>query len=198
MEVAGSNPAWPTSDFMDREEAVNLIKENITKENLFKHMLAVESIMKETAEFLKEDKEKWGLLGLLHDIDFEKINDDPKKHTIIAEDILKDKVDEEIIKAIKSHNFENTEVNPESKMELALIASDAISGLVIAAALMMPSKKLADVKVKSISKKFKQKDFARNCKRENILYCEKIDIPREKFFEISLKGLQKVSNELDL
>jgi predicted hydrolase (HD superfamily) len=74
----------------------------------------------------------------------------------------------------------------------------AISGLIIAAALIMPSKKLADVRVESISNKFKQKDFARNCNREHILYCEKIDIPKEKFFEISLTALQKISNELGL
>jgi len=117
---------------------------------------------------------------------------------LLAEDILKDKVDEEIIRAIKSHNFEHTKVNPESKMEYTLIAADAISGLIIAAALIVPSKKLADVKVKSIKKKFKQKDFARNCNRENILYCEKIDIPREKFFEISLKALQSISDDLGL
>jgi predicted hydrolase (HD superfamily) len=83
-------------------------------------------------------------------------------------------------------------------MELGLIAADAISGLLIAAALMMPSKKLADVKVETISKKFKQKDFARNCNRDLILFCEQIGIPREKFFELSLRALQKVSNELGL
>jgi len=182
---------------MNREDAIKMVKENISKENLFKHMLAVEAIMRETAEHLGEDKEKWGLVELLHDIDFEKIKDH-KEHGIISGDILKDKVDDEIIRAIKSHNFENTNINPESKMEMTLIAADAISGLVIAAALIIPSKKLEDVKLESIGKKFKQKDFARNCDREKILYCEKIGINREKFFEISLKALQKISNELGL
>lgn len=183
---------------MNREQAIGLIKENVTKTNLFKHMLAVEAIMKGIAEYLGEDKEKWGLIGLLHDIDFEKIENDPKKHGILAEEILKDKVDEEIIRAIKSHNFENTNVQPESKMEKALIAADAISGLIIAAALIIPSKKLADVKPESIGKRFKEKDFARNCNRNLILYCEQIEIPREKFFEISLKALQSISDELGL
>ncbi len=183
---------------MNREEALKLVKENVSKGNLVKHMLAVEAIMKGVAEYLEEDKEKWDLVGLLHDIDFGKTENDPEKHALLAEDILKDKVDEEIIRAIKSHNFEHTKVNPENKMEYTLIAADAISGLIIAAALIIPTKKLADVKVKSIKKKFKQKDFARNCNRENILYCEKIDIPREKFFEISLKALQDISDELGL
>jgi putative nucleotidyltransferase with HDIG domain len=183
---------------MKREEAIELVKENIKRENLLKHVLAVEAIMKGVAEYLNEDSEKWGLVGLLHDIDFEKTINDPKNHGIFAGEILRGKVNEEIIRAIKSHNFENTKVEPITKMENALIAADAISGLVVACALVMPSKKLNDVSIETIKKKFKQKDFARNCNRDNILFCEKIDIPREKFFEISLKALQKISSELGL
>jgi putative nucleotidyltransferase with HDIG domain len=183
---------------MNREEALNLVKENVTKDNLLKHMLAVEAIMKGVAEYLGEDKDKWDLVGLLHDIDFGKTENDMEHHALMAGEILKGKVDEEIIRAIKSHNFENTKVNPETKMELSLVAADAISGLIIAAALINPSKKLAEVKVKSIKKKFKQKDFARNCRREFILYCEKAGIPKEKFFEIALTALQNISDELGL
>ena len=187
---------------MNREEALSLIKQNITKVNLIKHMLAVESIMKGCAQFLKEngeeiDVERWDLLGLIHDIDFEKAPE-PERHATVASEILQGKVDEEIIKAIKSHNFENLGVQPESKMEYCLIAADAISGLIIAAALILPSKKLRDVKIESIGKKFKEKDFARNCSRENMLYCEKSGIDKEKFFEISLKALQEISDSLGL
>ena len=183
---------------MNRENALQLVKDSVSKENLIKHMLAVEAIMKETAQFLNEDAEKWDLVGLLHDVDFGETENDMQRHALAAEEILKGKVDEEIIRAIKSHNFENTKVSPETKMELALIAADAISGLVIASALIIPSKKLSDVKVESITKKFKQKDFARNCNREHIMYCEKIGIPKEKFFELSLNALQKISEELGL
>ena len=183
---------------MNREEALALVRENVDKINLIKHMFAVEAIMKETAKNLNEDKEKWGLLGLIHDIDFGKTENDPKNHSLLAEEILDGKVDEEIIRAIKSHNFENTNVMPESNMEKILIAADAVSGLIIAAALIMPSKKLADVKVESISSKFKKKDFARNCSRENILFCEQIGIAKEKFFDISLKALQGISDDLGL
>jgi putative nucleotidyltransferase with HDIG domain len=182
---------------MNREEAVKLVKENIHKENLFKHMLAVEAIMNGVAEHLGEDKEKWGLLGLLHDIDFDKAPE-PEKHCTVAPEILRGKVDEEIIRAIEAHNFEHLDVQPESKMEYCLIASDSISGLIIAAALIIPSKKLADVKAESIGKRFKEKDFARNCRRDLILYCEQIGVPRERFFEISLKSLQEISHELGL
>ncbi len=182
---------------LTREEALQLVKEHVQKENLIKHVLAVEAIMKECAEFLGEEKEKWDLVGLLHDIDFDEI-EHPKYHGMIAADILKDKVDEEILNAIKSHNFENTSVMPQSKMEHCLIAADAISGLVIACAMMMPSKKLEEVKVDSIKKKYKQKDFARNCSRENMLYCEKAGIPLDKFFEISLIALQGIAPDLGL
>jgi len=182
---------------MHREEALKLVKEHITQGNLFKHMYAVEAIMENTAKYLNEDTEKWRLLGLLHDIDFEKAPE-PDKHCTLAPEILKEIFDEEFIRAVKAHNFDNLGIQPETKMELALIAADAISGLIIAAALIIPSKKLADVKVESIKKKFKQKDFARNCSRENILFCEKIGIPKEKFFEISLKALQNIANELGL
>jgi predicted hydrolase (HD superfamily) len=187
---------------MNREEALSLIKQNITKENLIKHMFAVEAIMRKCAEFLKEngedvDVEKWGLLGIIHDIDFEKAPE-PEKHCTVAPEILQGKVDEDIIRAIKAHNFENLGIQPESKMEYCLIAADSISGLIIAAALIIPSKKLNDVKVESISKKFKEKDFARNCSRERMLYCEKAGIDKEKFFEISLKALQEISDSLGL
>ncbi len=183
---------------MNREEAVILVKENIKKEYLFKHILAVEAIMRGIAKHLNEDIETWGMVGLLHDIDYGQTENDPKNHGIIAENLLKDKVDEKIIRAIKSHNFENTGVIPETKMEKALIAADAISGLIVAAALIIPSKKLEDVKVKSIKKKFKQKDFARRCSRERILVCEHVGIPKEKFFEIALEAMQGISEELGL
>jgi predicted hydrolase (HD superfamily) len=150
------------------------------------------------AEFLGEDKEKWALVGLLHDVDFDKTFDDPKKHSLIAVEILEGKVDEEIIHAVKSHNFENTGVMPESRMDFSLIAADAISGLIIACALVIPSKKLADVKADSIARRYKEKDFARNCSRDRIYVCEKVGIDRVKFAEIALKALQSISEDLGL
>ncbi len=182
---------------MKREEALNLVRQNITRENLLKHMLAVEAIMRKTAEFLGEDKEKWGLVGLLHDIDFEKMKE-PKDHGIIASEILRGKVDEEILTAIKSHNYEHTGAAPDSNLEYSLIATDSISGLIIACALIMPSKKLAGVRVDSIAKRFKEKDFARNCGRERILFCEKAGISKEKFYEIALNALQENADSLGL
>lgn len=183
---------------MERSEALILVKENVSNKNLVKHMLAVEAIMKGLAEKIGEDAETWGLIGLLHDVDFDRTKDDPKSHAVISEDILKGKVDDEIIRVIKTHNFENTGIMPEKNIDYALIAADAVSGLVIAAALVIPSKKLADVKPDSISKRYKEKDFARNCSRENMLYCEKIGLSKEEFFEIALRALQGISAELGL
>jgi putative nucleotidyltransferase with HDIG domain len=183
---------------LDREEALKLVKSHVKNDKLIKHMLAVEAIMKKTAEFLGEDKEKWALLGLIHDVDYEYTCNDTNKHTIVAEDILKGRVTEEIIRAIKSHGYWYTKIEPQSKMEHCLVAADALSGLIIACALVMPSKKLKDVRVESISKRFKKKDFARNCNREGMLFCEKAGVEKENFFGIALKALQEVAGDLGL
>ncbi|RLG02355.1 MAG: phosphohydrolase, partial [Thaumarchaeota archaeon] len=112
--------------------------------------------------------------------------------------ILGDRVPSEVIRAIKAHNFENTGVAPESDLEKALIAADAVSGLVIASALVMPSKKLEEVRVETLERKFKQKDFARNVSRERIRFCEQLGIPLREFLEISLNALKEISSDLGL
>ena len=181
-----------------REEALNFVKEHVARRNIVYHMLAVEAIMRSTARYFGEDEEKWSLVGLLHDIDYEKTETAPEKHSLLAENILKGLVSEEIIRAIKTHNFKHTGVMPETRMEKALIACDAISGLLVACALVMPSKKLADVRVESVVKKFRDKDFARGVDRERILVCEEIGIPQEKFFEIALDGLKANASNIGL
>jgi putative nucleotidyltransferase with HDIG domain len=183
---------------LKRDEALSLVRKNITKRNIVYHMLAVEAIMRSVARYLGEDENKWGLIGLLHDVDYEKTEATPEKHSLLAEEILRGMVPDEFIKSIKTHNFRYTGIKPENKMEKALIASDAISGLLVACALVMPSKKLADVKVETVIKKFRDKDFARGAERERILICEEIGILREKFFEIALDGLKNVAAEIGL
>lgn len=178
---------------LNRDEALNIVKEHISKRNIVYHVIAVEAIMRALAKHFGEDEQLWGLLGLLHDVDYEKTEATPEKHSLLTEEILKGKVPNELVKAIKTHNFKYTGVMPQTRMEKALIAADAISGLLVACALVMPSKKLADVKVETVSRKFKDKDFARGAERERILLCEEIGLPREKFFEIALNGLKKVA-----
>lgn len=183
---------------MNREEALQLVKENISGPGLFQHMQAVEAIMRALAEVLQGDEYLWGICGLLHDIDFEKVKDNPEKHGIMAEGILCDKVDERIIRAIRAHNYENTGTVPESAMERCLISADSVSGLLIASVLVMPSKKLKDLRLGTVRRKFRDADFARGCSRERMLFCESIGIPRDKLLEISLKALQAISDELGL
>jgi predicted hydrolase (HD superfamily) len=124
--------------------------------------------------------------------------DDLNRHTYVAAEMLDGVVGDEIIRAIRSHGFWYTGVQPESKMEFVLVAADAISGLIIATALIVPSKKLADVKAGLVSKNYRKNNFARNCNRENITYCEKAGITLERFIGLSLEALQGVAHELGL
>lgn len=183
---------------LTRNEALDVIKRNIAKKNVVYHMMAVEAVMRSIAKHFGEDEDPWGLVGLLHDIDYEKTEATPERHGLLAEEILKGYLPNGLIRAIKAHNFKHTGVMPETRMEKALIASDAISGLLVACALVMPSKKLADVKVETVVKKFRDKDFARGVDRERILICEEIGIPKEKFFEIALNGLKSIAQEIGL
>lgn len=183
---------------IQRVQALRLIEEHVKNKNLIKHMLAVEAIMEGLARHFSEDVELWGLTGLLHDIDYSLTESCPEKHTLVAEDLLKDVVPEELIRAVKAHNSEHTGTMPKSKMEKALVAADSISGLLIACALVMPTKKLEDVRLDTVCRKFKAKDFARAVSREKILKCREIGLNREKFYEIALDSLKGIAGELGL
>ena len=162
-------------------------------------MIAVEAIMECVARHLGENENLWGLTGLLHDIDYEKTEDSPEKHALYSEEILKDfDVPEGVVRAIKAHNFLYSRVEPQSIMEKALIACDAVSGLLVACALVMPSKKLAEVKVNTVVKKFGDKSFARGVKRDRILFCTEFGVSRKMFFKIALDALKSVASEINL
>ncbi|HIQ49943.1 MAG TPA: HDIG domain-containing protein [Nanoarchaeota archaeon] len=182
---------------LSKEQAIELLKMHVKNDKLIKHCLAVAKIMQSLAHELKENEELWYLTGILHDLDYEKTKENMKEHGIKSAEILVGKLPEQALLAIKAHN-EMTGYKPESKLALALRASDAVSGLIIATALVMPDKKLASIKVESLKNKFKQKDFARNVRRDNILLCEKLGISLEKFLEISLNALKEISSELGL
>jgi len=182
---------------IDRESALKLLYERVSERNLVKHMLAVEAIMRTLAKYLGEDEELWGLIGLLHDIDYEETKNCFEKHGLISAEILKDKLPENGLNANRAHN-EMTEFKDDSKLAKALKAADQLAGLIIATALVMPSKKLSEVRVKSIKKKFKQKDFARRVRRDKIRLCEEIGVTLQEFFRIGLEALQSISGELGL
>jgi putative nucleotidyltransferase with HDIG domain len=178
-----------------RETALGLVRKYVTKENNIKHMIAVGAIMRSVASRLNEDANKWEVVGILHDIDYE-VCAGPEDHTVKARDLLKDAVDTEIIEAIMAHNFENTKVPIDSRLKIGLIACDAASGLVLACALVMPSRKLADVKLESLAKKFRSKDFAKGVSRERISRCTELGLSLEEFLALALSGMNEVSDDV--
>lgn len=182
-----------------REAAVSLLREHIQNENLFKHCLASEAVMKALADRLGEDREKWGLAGLLHDLDVEEVGYDLSRHTLEAERLLREKgVDEEIVLAVKMHNEVAHGLKRSDRFHHALAAGETITGLISATALVYPDKKLAGVKAKSIKKRMKEKAFAAGVNRETILECEKLGIPLDEFAQITLEAMQGIAPELGL
>ena len=181
---------------MTREEAYQLAKSRFTNKNLFKHVLAVEAVMIGLAEHFEQDSFKWGLAGLLHDLDYEETVNDPDRHTLVTEELLKDyDIDSEIITAIKCHN---DKAPRESLMDKSIYAADPVTGLIVAAALMHPDKKLKSIDVSFIMRRFKEKRFAAGANREQIKTCQEFGLELEQFLEISLKAMQGIDKELGL
>ena len=194
---------------MTRDEAYKLLTKYLQNKNLVKHSLACEAIMKGLYRKLTpedkqnpQDEEKWGIVGLLHDIDYEvaqKENLLDKHGILLFERGELDIIPEDIAHAIKAHNFHYTNVQPVSQMDWSIITCDRLSGLITAAALILPDKKLAPLTVESVLKRFKEKSFAKGANRESILLCEeKLNIPLAEFVEINLKAMQSVSSDLEL
>ncbi len=184
---------------MDRDKLFEELKKRVKDEHLIKHMLATEAVMRAVAKRLGEDEEKWGIAGLLHDIDYEVTKEDPDKHSLIGADWLEEMgLPDDIVYAVKVHN-ERHGLPRLSLLDKALYAVDPLTGFIIAVALVMPDKKLATVKVKSLKKKFKDKSFAAGASREQIRTCEsELNIPLNEFFEISLKAMRDIAEELGL
>lgn len=180
---------------LEKETALDLVRRYVLKENNIKHMIAVGAIMRSVASRLNEDANRWELVGILHDIDYE-VCTGPADHTIKAKDLLKEVVDGEVIEAIMAHNFENTKVPIDSRLKIGLLACDAVSGLVLACAQVMPSKKIADVKLESLIKKFRSKDFAKGVSRERISRCAELGLSLEEFLGLALSGMNDVSDEI--
>lgn len=184
---------------MNREEALSLLKDHLQNQNMIKHCLASEAVMKALAEKLGEDREKWGLAGLLHDIDTEIVDGDLSRHTLEAEKILRNKgLNEEIIRAIKLHNENAHGEKRAEKFHFALAAGETITGLIIATTLVYPDKKIKSVKPKSIKKRMKEKSFAASVNRDTIMECEKLGMDIDEFARICLTAMQEISDELGL
>ncbi|KPL01362.1 MAG: phosphohydrolase [candidate division Zixibacteria bacterium SM23_73_3] len=181
---------------MNRDEAFNLVKSKVKGKNLVKHMLAVEAIMGRVAEHLNQDVEMWRLTGLLHDLDYDETVNDFDRHSLLTCEWLKDyDLDERILYAIKCHP---RKVEPKSKMDWTLFAADPLSGLIVAAALMHPTKKLKNVDVQFVLNRFKEKRFAAGADREDIKACENIGLSLEEFIKLAVEGMQSIDEELGL
>lgn len=204
---------------MTRENGLEMLDTLTSNQNLKKHMLAVEAIMRALCRyFLDQGKlsendirestptelvDLWGITGLLHDADYEMFKDtDPKKHpSVIFSELEKRQADARIIQAIRSHAWGWREdlPEPESMMDWSLYTCDELSGLITACALVRPDRKLSSVTVESVLKKFPQKAFAAGAIRENIMYCEsKLGIKLPDFIDIALSAMQTVHDDLGL
>jgi len=181
----------------------------LQNKNLQKHNLAVEAIMRALAKELKKkhpelsgeefNEEEWGIVGLLHDADYEITGKDLTKHTLVTEERIKSLgASEKVINGIKAHS-DTIKSKRENYLEKAVFACDELSGLITAAALVRPDKKLAGLTTDSVLKRFKEKAFAAGAKREQILLCEtELEIPFPEFVKISLEAMQGIAPKLGL
>jgi putative nucleotidyltransferase with HDIG domain len=187
------------SDVMTREQGIVLLQEHIKNPNMIKHCLASEAVLGALAEHLGEDRGKWSMAGLLHDLDVEITNADLRVHGLETVKILEGQgMDPEIIEAIGLHNEKSAGKRRSTPFHHALAAGETITGLIIATALVYPDKKIAGVKPKSIVKRMKEKAFAASVDRDIIRECELIPIPLNEFAGICLKAMQSISDDLGL
>ena len=183
---------------MNRKEALNSIKDNVENANLVKHMLATEAIMRDLARCFGEDEEEWGLTGLLHDIDVELTEGDMGSHSKLGADLVREMgASEAVAHAILCHN-ETHGIPVETRLDKALFCVDPLTGLITAAALVRPDKKLDGVEAKSVRKRFKEKSFAAGANREHISRCSEIGLELDEFIEIGLKSMQGIAADLGL
>jgi putative nucleotidyltransferase with HDIG domain len=182
-----------------REEALALLHQYIENQNMVKHCLATEAVMRALADDLGEDADQWAMAGLLHDLDVELVNADLSVHGLETEKILREKgVHESIIEAIKLHNEKAHDQKRSTPFHHALAAGETITGLVIATALVYPDKKIKSVKPKSIVKRMKEKSFAAGVDRSIVMECEKIGYDINRFAALCLQAMQSIDAELGL
>ena len=184
-----------------REQAIELVKKYNKEESHIHHAIAVENAMRHFAKLYGEDEDLWGIAGLLHDIDWEMTSQTPEKHCHVAPDLLREAgVDENIIHAVQSHGFGIcTDVEPANNLEKTLFTIDELTGLIITAGLVRPSKSLADLELKSVKKKWKDKAFARGVNREIIKQgAERMDMPLDDVINETIIALRPVEKEIGM
>ena len=187
-----------------REQAVELLRKYDQKDSDWNHYIESEAVMGELAGKLGEDVEYWSMLGLLHDVDWALTRDNWKEHCTVSADLLREKgFEEEFIKIVQSHGYGYDEI-PNfkdkvriQKIEHALTAAETLTGLIYAYALMR-GKKISDMEVSGLKKKFKDKSFALNCKRELIMEIEKTGLSLEEFFKLAIDVIKGIKDKIGL
>jgi predicted hydrolase (HD superfamily) len=183
---------------MDRQLALAEVEKRVDNKNLVKHMLATEAVMKGLAGYFGENQDEWAMAGLIHDIDLGELKDDMSLHSKRSAEIAASLgAGKAVCQAILVHNSVHG-IIPDSRMEKALFCADPITGLITAAALVRPDKKLACVEAKSVAKRFKEKSFAAGANREQIASCSSLGLELDEFIRLSLSAMQSVSSDLGL
>lgn len=192
---------------MGREDAYKLLTKYMSLKNLVKHCVACEAVMKAIYKYLhkkdfdSETENIWGITGLLHDIDYEIAQKENKlyKHGMLFFEQNPNIIPEPIAHAIKSHNYQNTHVEPVTDMDWAITCCDQLTGIIVAAALIHPDKKLGSIDSEFVMKRFNTPSFAKGANRVTIKLCEeKLGIPLEQFVKITLFSMQTISDKLGL
>jgi len=192
---------------ISKDQALTELHVNLSNKNLIKHCLATEAVMGGLYDLLTGSKgraytqtrEEWSLAGLLHDLDYEQVaKDEYKNHGLVAADQLGDLITLDMRNAIASHGCEFTGVLPKSDFDFCLRSGETLTGLVVASALVLPSKKLAELTVGSILNRFKEKSFAKGASREVIMKCLSINLELEELIRVSLEAMQSIASELGL
>lgn len=181
---------------MDRSKALDLVFEMVSEPNLRNHMLSTEAVMRSLALRFDQDPDYWGLAGLVHDLDYDETVNDFPRHGYVTSEILREKgISEEILDAVVAHAGHRKRV---TLLDKALYCADPVTGLIVAAALIRPEKKLELVKLKSLKKRFKEKQFARGADREQIRACEDLGMELDEFLELSLEAMKGIAEEIGL
>lgn len=186
---------------ISKDKALELLHSKMQSVNLRKHCYSVAVVMKALAKHFSEDEDRWEIVGLLHDGDYEFTKTDPGSHAKLMANWVRElgETDSELLTGIESHGWFHEGKLPKTKMQWSLFCCDELTGLIIAVTLVRPDKKLANVTVENVLSKWKSKSFAAGVKREDIEHCEKeLGIKLPDFIEIALKAMQKISPELGL
>jgi uncharacterized protein len=180
---------------MNRGEALDLARERTEKAITFRHLVSVEGVMRRLARHFGEDEDRWALTGLFHDLDQDQTGDDMARHARLAEEWLREAgVDETVINAVLAHAHAEYRTD---LMSQAIVAADALAGLLVAAALPRPEK-ASGMKVSSVKKKLKERSFAPGVNRDEIHACTEIGLELDRFIELGIEGLQSVAEEIGL